>query len=251
MDESMSEELLNIIVNQHEKWLRGEPYGQRAILENEVITNDTMMMDDRDLRYAVFRNCTMVRIEFWETQLAGARFESSDLRQARFMYADMRDIDLRDANLVDVQIDSCNLIGACIDGARLGGNRLFDIEMDPQNLMTVYRANRIVPETGEFKAWKKVDEHLVELTIPEDAERIGGLAGPKCRVSHAYVQSITEGIDYDPEDQTSGPIKSDYDPAVVYEVGHRVVPDEFDNRVDRDCTNGIHCFVEREHAINF
>ena len=208
-----------------------------------------------------FQDCSLRQTDMRRTIMQLSNLAGADCRQACMRFAilehsilknaDCRHCDLRDANLVDIQIDSCNLIGACIDGARLGGNRLFDIEMDPQNLMTVYRANRIVPEAGEFKAWKKVDEHLVELTIPEDAERIGGLAGPKCRVSHAYVQSITEGIDYDPEDQTSGPIKSDYDPAVVYEVGHRVVPDEFDNRVDRDCTNGIHCFVEREHAINF
>ena len=96
----------------------------------------------------------------------------------------------------------------------------------------------IVPEEGSFIGFKKLaNDTIAKLYIPEDAERVGGYTGRKCRASKAIV---IEG---------SGPSK--YDSSFTYEPGKTVIPAAWDNDPRVECSSGIHFFITRKEAEEY
>lgn len=129
-----------------------------------------------------------------------------------------------------------NLSGANLSGADLSRAKGFHAE-----------AHQIVPETGAFIAWKKLQSgSIAQLLIHEDAECTGGIASRKCRVSKAKVLSI---VDAHGKKVKSG--KSLYDSNVIYRVGKTVTPDFYDPNPFIDCSNGIHCFISKGEAERY
>lgn len=123
----------------------------------------------------------------------------------------------------------------------------------------------LVPTTGAFKAYKgacylpaatKDDPYVdfipvvIELEIPEDAERVNSLSY-KCRANKAKVLRIYDlhGQEY----QTATSIRDKrgyyYGEPFTYTVGEIVYPDDWNNNPAYECTNGIHFFLEKPMAI--
>ena len=95
-----------------------------------------------------------------------------------------------------------------------------------------------MPEEGSFIGFKKLaNDTIAKLYIPEDAERVGGYTGRKCRASKAIV---IEG---------SGPSK--YDSSFTYEPGKTVIPAAWDNDPRVECSSGIHFFITRKEAEEY
>lgn len=100
------------------------------------------------------------------------------------------------------------------------------------------------PEKGEYTAFKKADEKIVELRIPADAKRLSA-TGRKCRASKAVVVSITE-LDGTP---AGDEVCSDYDKNFVYRVGETVEVQNFDENRWNECAPGIYHYITREEAV--
>ena len=103
------------------------------------------------------------------------------------------------------------------------------------------------PSDGAFIGWKKVNNHLIMLEIPEDAQRCSCTSN-KCRCDKAKVLGITN---LETEEPVSKIQNKSYSPYVTYEVGEMVYPDSFDENRWNECSHGIHFFINKQEAINY
>ena len=124
---------------------------------------------------------------------------------------------------------SANLRGADLYGADLG--------FIPINC----------PSDGAFVGWKKVQDKLIKLLIPEDAKRCSATTY-KCRCDKAQVLAITS---LDEESSFDSVTNVAYTPNIEYKVGEMVYPDKFDGDRWNECSNGIHFFINKQDAINY
>jgi hypothetical protein len=147
----------------------------------------------------------------------------------------LRDAILTGADLRDAILTGADLRDAILTGANLTGARL-----------PIFS---VVPEIGEFTAFKKLDGGgIAQLRIPETARRTSSLVGRKCRASHAWVDGIWDtGGHPVPKGVTRRPGVSD----TVYTVGQQVFPDGYDDDIRIECTNGIHFFITRKEAEEY
>src|SRR6185312_491459 len=146
--------------------------------------------------------------------------------------------DLRGANLSGADLSGANLRGANLSGADLSGANLRG---------AILGARSIVPESGGFTGWKKLQDGVVaQLRISAKAERVSALTSRKCRASKARVVAL---YNRDGSVRTE-PGKGAYS-GLAYPVGGVVVPDWFDpdNRVE--CSHGIHFFIARREAEEY
>ena len=154
--------------------------------------------------------------------------------------------DLRDANLVGAYLRGANLVGANLVGADLRGAYLGDAKYIPFIPMAC-------PTDGDFIGWKKVNYgekyYLVKLMVPADAKRCSS-TGRKCRCSKALVLDISLLVDGKEAGKEKNVINNNYVPT-LYEVGKVVEPDSFDENRFRECSHGIHFFIDRQEAINY
>ena len=143
--------------------------------------------------------------------------------------------DLSGADLSRADLYRANLSGADLSGADLSGAK---------NVPFIPMA---CPDTGSFIGFKKASSHIVVLGIPEDARRLSA-TGRKCRCDKAIVIRIEE-MDGTTSDLTE--VTSDRDSSFVYKVGKMVsVPDFCEDRW-KECSEGIHFFINRQEAVNY
>lgn len=173
--------------------------------------------------------CCLDRANFIEANLTQVDFRGSTLREADFAFADLE----------GVNFDCADLYGANFKNA-------FNIPYIPM----------ACPSHGSFTGWKKAyifDEGdlrfmcLVELEIPEDAERSSATTR-KCRCDKAKVLSIRnmQGLHL--------PVRtalSLYDEEFKYPVGETVEVPYFDEDRWNECSTGIHFFVNMEDAARY
>ena len=159
-----------------------------------------------------------------------ANLRGADLGGADLGGADLRGADLRDADLGDADLGGANLRGADLGGAN-------NIPFIPMSC----------PSDGAFIGWKKVDEYLVKLLIPEDARRCSE-TGRKCRCDKAKVLEITSIKDAN--ESIDEVINNNYC-ETLYKVGEFVFPDSFDENRWNECSHGIHFFINKEEAIRY
>lgn len=210
----MKNERLNKILDDHQKWLYGEPGGEQAVLRYE------------DLRDADLKRANLRRADLAAADLRGADLRDADLREAYCLAADMRNANLQGADLRGADLTDADLAHVAIGAAKI------DWPM-------------ACPETGPFIAWKKVNGHIVKLEIPEDAERSSATTN-KCRASKAMVLEIYNG-NGTKSDLTE--IMSNL--CWIYKVGEMVYPDKWDDNRWNECSHGIHFFMTREEAVNW
>ena len=138
--------------------------------------------------------------------------------------------------------EMANLSGADLHGADLHGADLRWVQHIESARNLFYPLT--CPEKGEYTAFKKADEKIVELRIPADAKRLSA-TGRKCRANKAVVVSITE-LDGTP---AGNEVCSDYDKDFVYRVGETVEVQNFDENRWNECAPGIHHYITREEAV--
>lgn len=206
--ETISQNELNKALELHKKWLNNEPGGVRANL------------GFKDLR--------------------GANFCGADLRCADLYSADLRGADLYGANLRCANLRYADLRGADFYCANLYGADFCYAENAPFVPMTC-------PEIGSYIAFKKADEYIVVLEIPEDALRSSATTR-KCRASKAKVLRI-ENLDGSVSDIQE--VHSYYDPGFVYKVGEVIEVKDFNTNRWNECSTGIHHFMSRQEAVDY
>ena len=189
----------------------------------------------------------------------GANLYGADLRGANLSGADLRGEDLRGAYLCNADLGGANLGGADLRGANLSGANLGGADLRGANLSgadlsgaDLYGAKNIpyiplaCPSDGEFTGWKKVNDRLIRLLIPADANRSSATSS-KCRCDKAKVLSITS-IE---EDVTYTEVTNYNYAKLTYKVGEMVYPDSFDDDRWNECSHGIHFFINKQDAINY
>ena len=131
---------------------------------------------------------------------------------------------------------------------------LINNSMKTQNITTCDNKilkNVILPETGEFTAYKvcKTENDVnvyVELLVPANARRITSIMTPssinQSRVECAKVVKITDrdGKNYD--ECTSFVFRKKN---LVYQVGETIYPDSYNSNPE-DCGNGIYVHLNKE-----
>lgn len=188
--------------------------------------------------FADFKEMKLVRVYFNKCNLAQADFRQCEFNRVYFAscylyHADFRNLDLSKTTFYDNNLRSADFRGT---------SGIHDIPM-------------ACPTHGAFIGWKKVlninlreyDQFLVELLIPEDAQRSSATT-EKCRCSHAKVLSITNLKTNESVNQV---INYSYDRKTKYKVGEMVYPDSFDTDRWYECSHGIHFFIDKELAINY
>ena len=176
--------------------------------------------------------------------LAGANLEGAKLEDADISWADLTGANLEDANIKDA-----NLKGAILNGANLKGADITGANINWANLNGAKNIPFIplsCPSEGAFIGWKRVGKYLVKIQIPEDARRSSATTR-KCRCDKALVLDITSLDGNEHYDEVTN---TNYN-KTIYKVGEMVYPDSFDENRWRECSHGIHFFINKEDAINY
>ena len=184
------------------------------------------------------------------TCLAVADLTGADLTGADLTGADISWADLADANLIGAKLEDADLKGAFLEGADLNEADITGAKLNWANLNGAKNIPFIplsCPSEGAFTSWKKAEgKYLVKLQVPEDARR-SSATSRKCRCDKAKVLDITS---LDGEEHYDEVTNNNYK-ETVYKVGEMVYPDSFDENRWRECSNGIHFFVNKQDAINY
>ena len=210
---------------------------------------------DANLRGADLRGADLRGANLYDADLYGANLYDADLRGANLRGADLYGANLRGANLYDANLRGANLYDADLRGANLYdadlyGANLYDANLRGADLRGAKGIPYITmncPSDGTFTAWKKVDNKLIKLLIPEDAKRSSAMT-MKCRCDKAKVLAITS---LDEEKSFDEVVNVGYIPHITYKVGEIVYPDKFDEDRWNECSNGIHFFINKQDAINY
>lgn len=175
---------------------------------------------------------------------SGIAFSFSNLAFANFKEAELRSSVFDNAHLASTDFDSADLTGACF------GNSLTDDDGHTVNFNNakgtevIFARQRIVPSVGtEFIGWKKCyltsgSKTIVKLSIPAEARRSNAF-GRKCRAEFVDVLEIEGG---------ELAITRNFGIRTEYQVGQRVIADEWDDNWKCERSNGIHFFLTREEA---
>ena len=208
---------IELILEKHAKWARGEDGGERA-----------------DLCGANLRGANLCG-----ANLCGADLYDADLRSADLRGADLRSADLRGANL-----RGANLCGANLRSANLRGAK--NVDEVKWNMYTIFYPLQC-PETGSFIGYKRASGYIIELEICADAKR-SSATSRKCRCSKAKVLGITH---LDGSDSGLTEVRSNYSKEFVYRVGEVAEVPNFDDNRWNECAPGIHFFITREEAVKY
>jgi len=278
---------LNKILKQHQKWLNSYySKGYQADLSYTDLSGINLRdsnLQESNLHYTNLMGADLYRANLHHADLSGADLSGAnlygaDLRDADLQGADLRGADLEGANLQETGLQGANLWSSDLHGAylqeadlcgadlrnaelsyaNLRGTNLWATDLDKANLDNAKiddntkGINNQCPKTGSFIGYKKacnqdrVSILLVTLEIPEDAKRSSS-TGKKCRCSKAKVLSI-EDIGYrEPQDTAYGRYNTEF----KYQTGKTVVPDEWDSQFWKECTHGIHFFMNKQDALDY
>ena len=203
-----------------------------------------------DLSYADLRSANLSSANLSSADLRSAYLSYADLRSADLSYADLRSADLRSANLSYADLRSADLSYADLRSANLSSANLSSADLRSANLSSadinkIKHLYQIIPEIGQFIAWKKASGQVVKIQIPAKAKRTCNLINRKCRAE--YIKTL----DIQNIDGSKSGIKKvlgDHDGKTVYEVGKITKADSFDDSVLIDCSHGIHFFITRKEA---
>lgn len=197
--------------------------------------NVLLKLDAKDLIGANLRGSNLGEANLYHAYLRGSNLLHADLR-----YANLSDANLSDANLYGANLYGANLSGANLRGANLRGANLSYANLSGAKLSYAKLPHfQICPEVGPFIAWKKTTAGVIQVMIPDDAQRTSSLVGRKCRASHVVV-GITE-----PGSSPTSSRKLDYI------QGETVYADKFDPDIRVECTHGIHFFMTKAEAEEY
>ena len=214
-----------------------------ANLESADLAGATLVganLNGADLADAKISSSVLSWADFVGANLKGADIKGADLSWADLADANLKDANLKDANLKRAFLEGADLKGADITGANLNGANLNGAKNIPYIPLSC-------PSEGAFIGWKKVNnEYLVKLQIPEDARRLSATTN-KCRCDKAMVLDITS---LDGKEHFEQVFNYNYK-KTIYKVGEMVYPDSFDENRWKECSHGIHFFINKQDAINY
>jgi len=260
----MTQEELNKAIKAHQHFLMRDCEDWKNMRAN---------FHDRDLRGLDLSGADLREADFTQAVLYEANLTDADLYQADLRWADLNDANLTDADLSHADLrnadfDSAILYRANLYGANLFSANLYNADLrnaclDRANLTNAYLSEAnldrityntytsffalVCPEEGDFIAWKKVNNIIVKLRVPEEARR-SSATSRKCRCEFAKVLEL-QNLDGTPY---NGDEVINYNYAeTIYKVGEFVYADEWDDDRWNECSHGIHFFITRDEAVKY
>jgi len=94
---------------------------------------------------------------------------------------------------------------------------------------------QICPEEGDFIGWKRVNTGVIKLLIPANARRTSSLISRKCRAEYVKVLKGSGISSREGE----------------YKEGEFYYPDDYDDDIRVECSNGVHFFITRREAEEY
>ena len=212
-------------------------------------------LSNADLTFANLTNADLRDTNLRVAQLRCANLSYANLSYANLEFADLSHTVLSHAFLIDTILENTNLSNAHLAYADLTNADLSDTILENANLRGIkltYATNipflpYACPSHGSFIAFKKAGDFIIVLEIPEDAKRLSATSR-KCRCDKAKVLEIQE-LDGTKTDLTE--IRSDFDSDFIYRVGEIVTEPNFDEDRWKECSRGIHFFINREEAVQY
>lgn len=265
---------LRKVLELHQKWMNYEEGGVRANLNDADLSGLDLRGIDlsgagvirvnlhgADLRKAYLGGCNLRQADLSCANLQGAIFYGANLSDANLRESNLDGADLFGANLLlanmqEASMVKTDLFEANLKRANLKGANLKDANIRGVNLWAVnFRGAKNIPyiplacpEKGEFIAFSRCGEYIVELLIPAHAKRFSATTR-KCRADYAKVLSITK-LSGEPAELDSVTDTEDCS-NVIYKVGEFVFPNYFkDDRWDME-SNGIYFFLNRQEAVGY
>ena len=190
-----------------------------------LLKNHRHLLSNSDLRGADLTGADLTYANLRRADLRGADLRGDDLRGADLRCADLLYTDLRGADLT-----CAVLTGAVLRGAK-------NVPFIPF----------VCPDFGSFIGFKKANDKVVALEIPEDAKRCSATTR-KCRCNKAKVLGIYD-INHNLLNDTI--VASNRDNNFLYIVGETVTVDNFDEDRWNECSTGIHFFINFEEAARY
>ncbi|EAG6122622.1 pentapeptide repeat-containing protein [Listeria monocytogenes] len=126
----MNQEELDIILENHGKWLRNEG-GDRADLSNADLKNTNLRF--ANLRLAYLRGADLSNANLRGADLSNANLRGADLSNVNLSYANLRGVDLSDANLNWVNwqhVEGLTVICVQVDTTRKNNQIAYIKELD-------------------------------------------------------------------------------------------------------------------------
>lgn len=240
---------LSKILELHRKWLNLEEGGVRANLQG--VNLQGIDLHKADLCGANLCGADLRESNLYEANLLEANLYKANLCAANLCNTNLCRAGLQKSNLCEANLQGSDLRGADLRGANLRGANLQEAELyeaclgEATNIPYVPLA---CPERGSFTAFKQCGKYIVELLIPADAKRSSATTR-ECRASYAKVLSITT-LDGEIA-KTNRVMNSNYPSYIVYKVGEYVYPDAFDENRWKECSHGIHFFINRQEAAKY
>lgn len=282
---TINEEQLNIILENHKHWLNKDcdnwEYMKANLsgfdLRGVDLCDSNLSGADlsyADIRYAKFNgidlhNARLRGVNLYGAILHGANLSGADLRDATLYDADLNSAnlicaDLRCANLCCASLYGANLHSADLRCANIYGANMCDVNLDNVKIRDANLNNAeisaahnipyismICPEEGAFIGWKKArlgyKSVIIKLSIPASAKR-SSATSRKCRCNKAKVLEI---YNLDGTVAEERKCYSTFDKNFIYEVGKMVKVNDFDDNRWNECSHGIHFFINRQEAINY
>ncbi|EIV7778508.1 pentapeptide repeat-containing protein [Listeria monocytogenes] len=112
----MKQEELDIILENHGKWLRDEG-GERADLTGADLRHTNLsnaVLTGADLTHANLSNADLTGADLRHANLSNAVLTGADLRHTNLSNADLTGADLRHANLTNADLSNANLTNAVL-----------------------------------------------------------------------------------------------------------------------------------------
>ena len=190
--------------------------------------------------------------------LSGIDLYGINLSCADFTCSCLNNAILKNANLSAsifycTELTNANLSGAILTGAILTGANFDGATATNIDITNVIGLNDHCPKEGSFIAWKKCIgdnnkiPYIVKLEIPTDAKRSSSTSN-KCRCSKAKVLEI-QNLDGTVADIDK--VYSYFNLDFEYKVNEIVKSDSFDDNFWKECSHGIHFFMNRQNAVMY
>lgn len=179
-----------------------------------------------------FARCVFNNVVFSECQLKGAVFRNN-------------------TKLVNVSFNHCFCRCSYFKNVDLSSTTMYQTDLTDTELNNtldekIAASLFVPPETGSFKAYKKLLENKIALLeIPEHAKR-SSATSRKCRASEAKVLAIW--------DMHGNLVNNGFSLHILYfeyVVGKTLVVEDFDENRWNECSTGIHFFLTRMEAENY
>ena len=265
MGKLITREELDVILERHTKWLKGQKGGRKANLKGVILkkfnlTNVRLPWADltgadlsgadltnADLRCANFINARLVGTDLTAADLSNANLGGADLSyanlsQTNFVYANLSGADFRGSILKNATFFRADLTMAKLIDANLTNANFELSNLEPAFLSRSEEIRKGIYLKEPMIGYKKCRTGvIVTLEIPKHAI-VFSINNSKCRTNAAKVIDIDDELDQ---------AVSRHDEKFIYRKGAMVYPDEFDCNYSAECGGGIHFFRTRIEAEKY